>query len=84
MSWDPGRRCSISLADLQIISRGTNLLRRRVKLFMRRLVLCAILALAFTCAISLTVPSHYSHSTPGSLSEQLLQRGQIKIGNPLG
>ncbi len=51
---------------------------------MRRLMLLGILALAFTCAISLTVPSHYSQSAPGSLSERLLQMDQTKLGNPLG
>jgi len=38
--------------------------------------------LAFTCAISLTVPSHYSHSDPSSLSDRLLQNDQNELGNP--
>lgn len=51
---------------------------------MRRLILLGILALAFTCAISLTVPSHYTHSSPASISDQLLQIDQNKLGNPFG
>lgn len=51
---------------------------------MRRLILLGILALAFTCAISLTVPSHYNHSSPASISDRLLQTDQDKLGNPLG
>lgn len=51
---------------------------------MRRLILIGILALAFTCAISLTVPSHYSHSSPSSISDQLLQMDQDELGNPFG
>ena len=50
---------------------------------MRRLLLAGILALAFTCAISLTVPSHYERATPGSLSEQL-QKGDIFSNHPFG
>jgi hypothetical protein len=51
---------------------------------MRRLILLGILALAFTCAISLTVPSQYSRSAPESISDRLLQIDQNKLGNPLG
>jgi|GEM_PF-4238702 len=51
---------------------------------MRRLILVGILALAFTCAISLTVPSHYSQSSPASISDRLLQIDQNELGNPLG
>ena len=51
---------------------------------MRRLMLFGILALAFTCAISLTVPLHHSSSAPGSLSERLLQKDHAELGNPLG
>ncbi len=51
---------------------------------MRRLILIGILALAFTCAISLTVPSHYSHSPSSSISDQLLHIDQDKLGNPFG
>lgn len=51
---------------------------------MRRLILLGILALAFTCAISLTVPAHFGHDGPSSLSERLLQMDQNKLGNPLG
>jgi len=49
---------------------------------MRRLILLGILALAFTCAISLTVPSHYSHSSPASISDRLLQTDQNGLENP--
>lgn len=51
---------------------------------MRRLILLGILALAFTCAISLTVPSDYSYSSPASISDRLLQTDQDKLGNPFG
>jgi hypothetical protein len=51
---------------------------------MRKLILLGILALAFTCAVSLTVPSHYSHSSPASISDRLLQDDQNDAGNPLG
>lgn len=51
---------------------------------MRRLILIGILALAFTCAISLTVPSHYSHSGSSSISDRLLQMDQNKASNTLG
>lgn len=51
---------------------------------MRRLILLGILALAFTCAISLTVPSHYSHNAPASISDQLLQIDQSQPNNPFG
>lgn len=51
---------------------------------MRRLILIGILALAFTCAISLTVPSHYSYSSPSSISERLLQMDQKTSENPFG
>lgn len=51
---------------------------------MRRLILLGILALAFTCAISLTVPTHYSYSSPASISDRLLQMDQAQPGNPLG
>ncbi len=51
---------------------------------MRRLILLGILALAFTCAVSLTVPSHYSYSSPASISDKLLQKNQIEAANPLG
>ncbi|MGI9433861.1 MAG: hypothetical protein ACR2Q4_03375 [Geminicoccaceae bacterium] len=51
---------------------------------MRRLLLVGILALAFTCAISLTVPSQHDHAGPGSLSERLLQIEHSRLGNPLG
>jgi hypothetical protein len=51
---------------------------------MRRLILLGILALGFTCAVSLTVPSHYSYDAPGSISDRLLQMDQSKLGNPLG
>ena len=51
---------------------------------MRRLLLLGILALAFTCAISLTVPSQYDHAGPNSLSERLLHLEQNKLRKPLG
>ncbi|MGH1483828.1 MAG: hypothetical protein ACRBM6_34950 [Geminicoccales bacterium] len=51
---------------------------------MRRLILVGILALAFTCAISLTVPSQYDHGATGSLSEKLLQKDHDNLENPLG
>lgn len=51
---------------------------------MRRLLLVGILALAFTCAISLTVPSQFDHGATGSLSEKLLQNDNGGLGNPLG
>ena len=51
---------------------------------MRRLLLAGILALAFTCAISLTVSSEYDHAAPSSLSERLLQMDQSDLANPLG
>ncbi len=49
---------------------------------MHRLVFIGILALGFTCAISLTVPSHYDRATPGSISDQLLQLDQDQVSNP--
>jgi len=51
---------------------------------MRRLILVGILALAFTCAISLTVPSQHDRAAPGSLSERLLQKGHVFSDNPFG
>jgi hypothetical protein len=51
---------------------------------MRKLILLGILALAFTCAVSLTVPSHYSHSSPASISDGLLQDGQDDLVHPFG
>jgi hypothetical protein len=51
---------------------------------MRRLLLVGILALAFSCAISLTVPTQYDRGGPASLSEQLLQNDNNKLGNPFG
>lgn len=51
---------------------------------MRRLLLLGILALAFTCAISLTVPSQVDRLAPGSLSGHLLRMDHEKLGNPLG
>ena len=51
---------------------------------MRRLILLGILALGFTCAISLTVPSHYSYDKPGSISDRLLHSDQNELTNPLG
>ncbi|MEZ5935259.1 MAG: hypothetical protein R3F54_25695 [Alphaproteobacteria bacterium] len=51
---------------------------------MRKLILLGILALAFTCAVSLTVPSQYSHSSPSSISDRLLQDDQNALGNPFG
>jgi hypothetical protein len=42
------------------------------------------LALAFTCAISLTVPMQHDHAAPGSLSEKLLQLDHKTLDNPLG
>ncbi len=51
---------------------------------MRRLLLAGILALAFTCAISLTVSSDYDHAAPSSLSEKLLQMNHDELDNPLG
>lgn len=51
---------------------------------MRRLLLTGILALAFTCAISLTVSSQYDQAVPGSLSEKLLQMDHGELDNPFG
>ena len=51
---------------------------------MRRLLLAGILALAFTCAISLTVPAQYEHAAPSSLSEHLLQMDNNELVTPLG
>ena len=51
---------------------------------MRRLILLGILALGFTCAISLTVPSHYSHDAPASISDRLLHNDQNRLGGILG
>lgn len=51
---------------------------------MRRLLLAGILALAFTCAVSLTVSSEYDRVSPSSLSEQLLQSDHNKLDNPFG
>ncbi len=51
---------------------------------MRRLILLGILALGFTCAVSLTVPSQYGHDTPASISDRLLQLDQSEAGNPMG
>jgi len=51
---------------------------------MRRLILLGILALGFTCAVSLTVPSHYSYNAPGSISDRLLQSDHSGLENPLG
>jgi len=51
---------------------------------MRRLLLVGILALAFSCAISLTVPSQYDSAPTGSLSEQLLQMDHVVPNLPFG
>lgn len=51
---------------------------------MRRLILLGILALAFTCGVSLTVPSQFSHDGPASISDRLLQSDHSRLGNPLG
>ncbi len=51
---------------------------------MRRLILLGILALAFTCAISLTVPAHYNHQGPASISDRLLQIDHGQLNNPFG
>ena len=51
---------------------------------MRRLILLGILALAFTCAVSLTVPGHYNPEAPASISDRLLQIDQTELGNPFG
>ncbi len=51
---------------------------------MRKLLLAGILALAFTCAISLTVPSQYDSAPTGSLSEKLLQMDHVLPTLPLG
>jgi hypothetical protein len=48
---------------------------------MQRLLLACILALAFTCAVSLTVPSQHDHTRINSLSERLLQSdGERPLG----
>ncbi len=47
----------------------------------RLLLLTCILALAFTCAVSLAVPSKHDHRPVDSLSERLLQMDDER---PLG
>jgi hypothetical protein len=51
---------------------------------MHLLLLIGILAFAFSCAISLTVPTSNDYAAPSSLSERLLPNDQDSERSPLG